>query len=82
MPASSIAAARNIPTQSYDSASLNRSSFPAGFVFGTASAAYQVSHLSCDQLDGTYKFNPVTHYHIPYIVFNKYYFMDLAIILI
>ncbi|GMN26513.1 hypothetical protein TIFTF001_001328 [Ficus carica] len=41
LPASSIAAARNIPTQFYDSASLNRSSFPIGFVFGTASAAYQ-----------------------------------------
>jgi hypothetical protein len=30
-------------TPSHDTASLNRSSFPAGFIFGTASAAYQVS---------------------------------------
>ena len=29
-----------------DVSSLNRSSFPAGFIFGTASAAYQVYHIS------------------------------------
>lgn len=28
--------------QDYDTALFNRSSFPAGFVFGTASAAFQV----------------------------------------
>jgi beta-glucosidase len=33
-------------TPSHHTASLNRSSFPAGFIFGTASAAYQVS-MSC-----------------------------------
>lgn len=27
----------------YDTAFLNRSSFPAGFIFGSASASYQVS---------------------------------------
>lgn len=27
----------------YDTALLNRSSFPAGFIFGSASASYQVS---------------------------------------
>jgi len=27
---------------SYDTTSLNRTSFPRGFIFGTASAAYQV----------------------------------------
>jgi len=27
---------------SYDTASLNRTSFPRGFIFGTAAAAYQV----------------------------------------
>ena len=27
---------------SYDTASLSRTSFPRGFIFGTASAAYQV----------------------------------------
>lgn len=31
-----------IPSQ-YDTGSLNRSSFPAGFIFGTASSAYQVT---------------------------------------
>ena len=27
----------------YDTASLNRTSFPEGFIFGTAAAAYQVT---------------------------------------
>lgn len=27
----------------YDTASLNRTSFPQGFIFGTASSAYQVN---------------------------------------
>ena len=30
-------------SSSYDTASLNRTSFPSGFIFGTASASYQVS---------------------------------------
>lgn len=30
-------------TANYDTALLNRSSFPAGFLFGTASSSYQVS---------------------------------------
>ena len=31
-------------TPSYGIATLNRTSFPKGFVFGTASSAYQVCH--------------------------------------
>ena len=30
-------------SQSHDTASLNRTSFPKGFIFGTATAAYQVT---------------------------------------
>lgn len=31
-------------TNNYDTAFLNRTSFPPGFIFGTASSAYQVKH--------------------------------------
>jgi hypothetical protein len=34
--------ASNTPPAYYDTAFLNRSSFPAGFIFGTASSSYQV----------------------------------------
>ena len=33
-------------TNNYDTAFLNRTSFPPGFIFGTASSAYQVKHSS------------------------------------
>lgn len=38
-----------IPSR-YSSASLNRSSFPSGFVFGSASASYQVSVSALNKL--------------------------------
>jgi hypothetical protein len=41
-----------------NTASLNRSSFPAGFIFGTASAAYQVinSWVNCIIIKFFFKF--------------------------
>lgn len=41
--ASNFVAAAKI-TNNYDTAFLNRTSFPPGFIFGTASSAYQVKH--------------------------------------
>jgi len=41
-PISIEAAISTFSTDNFKSTSLNRSSFPKGFIFGTASSAYQV----------------------------------------
>ena len=46
-------------TPSHRTASLNRSSFPAGFIFGTAAASYQVSPAWVSSMFVSYIYNTV-----------------------
>jgi hypothetical protein len=46
-------------TPSHHTASLNRSSFPAGFIFGTAEASYQVSPTWVSSMFVSYIYNTV-----------------------
>ncbi|XP_062083938.1 beta-glucosidase 13-like [Humulus lupulus] len=52
----------NIPTQ-YDTASLNRTSFPTGFLFGTASSAYQYEGAAKEGGKGPSIWDTYTHKH-------------------
>ncbi|GAV69086.1 Glyco_hydro_1 domain-containing protein [Cephalotus follicularis] len=50
-------------TPNYDTASLNRSSFPAGFIFGTASSAYQYEGAANQGGRGPSIWDTYTHKH-------------------
>ncbi|XP_015875970.3 beta-glucosidase 13 [Ziziphus jujuba] len=53
---------QNIPSQ-YETASLNRTSFPAGFIFGTASSAYQYEGAAREGGRGPSVWDTYTHRH-------------------